>query len=648
MLSFFRRISNSKIGTWVVAAIGVAILAGFALADLSNFGTGQIGSLGMSSTTLAKVGDQQVTDQDMSDAMQRRLQQVRQQRPEADYSSIIGDFNDVLAALVDQSSLLAFADKYHFGLSKRLIDAEIAQIPGTKGLNGEFSEQAYQQFLQQQHLTDGGVRQIISGDLLQRLMITPIVANARVPVGMASPYASLLLEAREGEAAIVPADAFKAGLKPTDAQVQQYYTANRSRYMIPEQRALRIARIGPEQVANVTASDQEIAKYYNDNKATYGASETRSLSQVVVPDQASANGIAQRAKGGATLAAAAAPAGSNAAVTSLTDQSQQAYAGVAGNAAATAVFAAPSGAVVGPIKTAFGWAVVKVDSVKKVTGKTLDQARAEIAAKLNTDKRKGAIEDLVAKVQDSLDNGSNFTEAVGAAKLPVTTTPLITANGTSRTDSSYKLPPELAPVLKSGFAIEPNDEPEVVALTGDQGYAVVSPSQVVPSAPAPLASIHDQVAGDWINDQALQRARSAADQIAAKAGGNVSLADAIKSAGVAIPAPRPIAARRIQISDAQGNVAPALKLLFTTGVGKSKMAANPQGGGYFIVKTDKITPGNAMISPGLIGQVQNELNQASAADYAQEFLADIKRDMKAKRNESAIQAFKARLVSSGG
>jgi len=648
MLSFFRRISNSKIGTWVVAAIGVAILAGFALADLSNFGTGQIGGLGMSSTTLAKVGDQQVTDQDMSDAMQRRLQQVRQQRPEADYSSIIGDFNDVLAALVDQSSLLAFADKYHFGLSKRLIDAEIAQIPGTKGLNGEFSEQAYQQFLQQQHLTDGGVRQIISGDLLQRLMITPIVANARVPVGMASPYASLLLEAREGEAAIVPADAFKAGLKPTDAQVQQYYTANRSRYMIPEQRALRIARIGPEQVANVTASDQEIAKYYNDNKATYGASETRSLSQVVVPDQASANGIAQRAKGGATLAAAAAPAGSNAAVTSLTDQSQQAYAGVAGNAAATTVFAAPSGAVVGPIKTAFGWAVVKVDSVKKVTGKTLDQASAEIAAKLNTDKRKGAIEDLVAKVQDSLDNGSNFTEAVGAAKLPVTTTPLITANGTSRTDSSYKLPPELAPVLKSGFAIEPNDEPEVVALTGDQGYAVVSPSQVVPSAPAPLASIHDQVAGDWINDQALQRARSAAEQIAAKAGGNVSLADAIKSAGVAIPAPRPIAARRIQISDAQGNVAPALKLLFTTGVGKSKMAANPQGGGYFIVKTDKITPGNAMISPGLIGQVQNELNQASAADYAQEFLADIKRDMKAKRNESAIQAFKARLVSSGG
>jgi len=647
MLSFFRRISKSKVGTWIIAAIGLAILGGFALADLSNFGTGNIG-LGMSSTTLAKVGDQEVDERQMSDAMQRRLQQARQQRPDADYASIIGDFNQVLEMLINQSTLLAFSDKYHFPLSKRLIDAEIAQIPGTKGLNGEFSEQAYQQFLAQQRLTDAEVRDVIAGDLLQRLILTPVVANARVPVGMATPYASMLLEAREGEAAIVPAEAFKAGLKPSDAQVQQFYAANRARYMIPEQRVLRIARIGPEQVANITASDQEIAKYYNDNKATYAASDTRSLSQVVVPDQATANAIAQRAKAGATLAAAAAPAGSNAAVTSLKDQTQQAYAGVAGNQAASAVFAAPGGTVVGPIKTDFGWAVVKVDSVKKGGGKTLEQARSEIAAKLTADKRKGAIEDLVAKVQDALDNGSNFTEAAAAAKLPVTSTPLITAAGSSRADPSFKLAPELAPILKSGFAIAPTDEPEIVALGGDQGYAVVSPSQVVPSAPAPLASIKDQVTTDWINDQAMQHARAAAEQIAAKASGGVSLADAIKSIGAAIPAPRPIAARRIQISDAQGNIVPALRLLFATAAGKSRMEPNPQGGAFFVVKTDKITPGNALSSPGLIAQVEGELNQATSGDYAQQFLADLKRNLKAKRNESAIQAFKARLVSSGG
>ena len=78
------------------------------------------------------------------------------------------------------------------------------------------------------------------------------------------------------------------------------------------------------------------------------------------------------------------------------------------------------GAIVGPIHSDFGWVVVKVDAVKAGGGKTLAQAKSEIAAKLNDDKRKGAIEELVDKVQNALDGGANFTEAVAAAKLPVT------------------------------------------------------------------------------------------------------------------------------------------------------------------------------------------------------------------------------------
>jgi peptidyl-prolyl cis-trans isomerase D len=646
MLSFFRRVSKSKIGTGIMAAILIAILAGFAVADLSNFGSGQIG-FGMGSSALASAGDQQVTDRELSEQMQRRLQQVRQQRPDADYASIIGDFENVFGALLDEKTLMAFADKYHFPLSKRLIDAEIAQIPQTKGLNGQFSEQSYQMFLQQQRLTDAQVREVLTGGLLQRMLLTPIAANARVTVGMATPYASMLMEARQGEVALLPNDAFKAGLQPNDAQLQQFYATNRARYMIPEQRVLRIARIGPEQVANVTASDQEIASYYNQNRATYAPSDTRSLSQVVVPDQGTANAIAQRAKGGASLAAAAAPAGANAAVTTLTEQTRSAYASVAGDKAAAAVFGASSGAIVGPLQSDFGWVVVKVDSIKSVGGKSLEQARAEIASKLTADKRKSAIEDMVDKVQNTIDEGGNFIEAVNASKLPVIATPLIIANGTSRTDAAYKLPPELAPALKTGFEIAQNDPPEVISLPNDAGYAVVSPGQVVAASPAPLASIRDRVSADWINDQAMRRAQAAATQIAARANGNVSLADAVKGVGVAIPPVRPLAARRIQMADAQGNVPPALRILFTTGAGKSRMAA-VGANGYVVVKVAKVIPGNALLQPGLIGQVQSELSQATSDVYAEQFIADMKRDVKAKRNESAIQAFKTRLLSSGG
>lgn len=647
MLTFFRRAANSKIGTWVIGFVGIAILAGFALSDLSNFGSGNLG-FGMSSNTLAEVGHQQVPEQEMSDTMQRRLEVVRQQQPTADYSAIIGEFDDILSELIDNKTLLAFAEKFKFPLSKRLVDAEIAQIPQTKGLNGQFSEQAYQGFLAQQRLTDNEVRQILAGGLLQRYLMTPVAANARVVAGMATPYASMLLESREGEAAAVPLGTFRAGLKPTDADLQQYYSANRNRYMVPEQRALRIARIGPDQVANISASDQEIANYYNAHQADYASKLTRDISQAVVPDQATANGIATRAKAGASMAAAAAPAGANAAVTTLKDQSQQAYSSVAGKDAAAAVFAAPSGAVVGPIHTDFGWAVAKVDSVKTIGGKSLEQARAEISAKITTDKRKNAIEDLVDKIQEAVDGGSNFTEAVAQAKLPVTTTPLLLSDGTSRADPSFKLPPELAPALKTGFELDPNDPPDIVSLPNDQGYAMVSPGEVVPAAPASLATVHDQVANDWINTKALDRARAVATQIGAKVQRGMPLAQAMKESGAPLPPVQPLAARRIQLATAQGPVPVPIKMLFSLGPGKSVMATDPQGHGFFIVKVTKIVPGNAMAQPSLIGQMQGELQQSVSDDYARQFLAAMRQEIGAKRNEAAIQAMKSRLASNGG
>jgi len=644
MISNFRRLSKSKIGTGIVATFFILILAGFAVTDISNFGSGNIG-FGMGGSTLAQVGDQQVLDREMSEAMQRRLQEVRRQNPTADYATIAGDFETLLSALIDQRSLLAFADKYGIHLSKRLIDAEIAQIPQTKGLNGKFSDQQYQVFLAQQRMTDAEVRQIIAGTLLQRIILTPVATNAHVSVGMAMPYASMLLEAREGEAAAVPMEAFRAGLKPTDADLQRYYSANRNRYMIPEQRTVRIARIGPELLSGVTASDKEIADYYNANQATYGARETRNLSQAVVADQAAANAIAAKAKGGAALAAAA---GTGAAVTSLTDQSRQAYAAVAGDRAAAAAFSAASGAVVGPIQSDFGWVVVKIDGVKSQGGKSLAQAKEEIAAKLTADKRKQAVEDIVDKVQNAVDEGSNFTEATTANKLAVTTTPLLTAAGTSRTDAAYKLPPELAPALKTGFEIAPNDPPEIVTLPDKKSYALVSPAEVAAAAPAPFASIRAQVENDWITGQAIQRARDTANRIAARATQGVTLAQAVKESGVALPAVRPMGARRIQIAEASGQVAAPMQMLFSLPEGKSRAVADPQGRGFFVVKVTKITPGNALLQPGLISRMQNELQEALSQDYAQEFVAAVRADVKAKRNEDAIKAEKARITQSGG
>ena len=190
---------------------------------------------------------------------------------------------------------------------------------------------------------------------------------------------------------------------------------------------LRLARIGPEQVATVSATDAEIAAYYNANSATYGAKEIRVISQALVPDRNTANAIAARARGGATFVMATAPAGLSAADISVGPQTRTEYASLAGDAVAAAAFAAPSGAIVGPIQSDLGWYVVKIDSVRREGGKPLAAARGEIAAKLTADKRKEALTDIVTKIEDSISGGSNYAEAAAQAKLQVSETPLITA-----------------------------------------------------------------------------------------------------------------------------------------------------------------------------------------------------------------------------
>lgn len=642
MLSSFRRMSKSSIGTGIIGIVGLLIVIGFAAGDLQSI---SLGSNALPASDLAKAGSMEVNDRDMSSTMQRRLAQVRQQNPEATYADLAGDFDPLLQGLIDQAAIQAFANKHGLALSKRLVDAEIANIPGVKGLNGQVSTKGYQAFLAQQQLTDREVRGFISGSLLERLMITPAATSARVPIGMATPYASMLLEQRQGQVALVPISIFEAGLNPTDAQLQQYYTANRSRYMVPEQRVLKIAPISDDLVANVSASPQEVEAYYKANQDIYGAKDIRTISQAVVPDPKVAAGIAQRAKSGQSFVEAAKPAGLGAADIALGEVSRTDFSGNFGDKVAAAAWGAQPGDVVGPIQSPLGWHVIKIEGAKTQPGKSLDSVRGEISQKLTADKRKNALADLVNKIEDQLDGGASFDEAARKAGLTITSTPLITGSGEARGDPSYKFPAEFAPALKSGFEIAPTDEPVVETLPDDKGFALVASAQVVPAAPAPLQTVRDKVKADWVHGQALQKAQAFAKAIAAKATGKTSLADSAKAAGKALPPVQTVTLRRIQLSQMGDKVPAPLRAIFSTAAGKAQVGPAPQNQGFFVVKVDKIVPGNALNQPGLISEVQNEFREPLAQEYAQELIAAIRQGVGVRRNESAIAATRKRITS---
>ena len=642
MLSTVRRLSKSKFGTGILAVFMLLVVASFAVADMGNFNIGGDGG-----GTLAEAGDEQVTEREYSSAMERLLASARQQNPEVTYASLNSDAPAVLEQLIDEAALKSFANDHGLILSKRLIDAQIASLPATRGLDGKFSEAAYAQFLSSQRLTDAELRSLLGSDLIRRLTIGPAAANARVPVGVATQYASMLLEQRRGQLVMISTDAFKDGLDPTAGDIQAFYQQNRQRYMVPEQRVLRIATIGPDQVANVAPTDQEIAAYYQANSALYGGREIRVISQAVVPTRQAADAIASRARSGASFVAATAPAGLSAEDISVGPQTRQEFESLAGEEVAAAAFAAANGAIVGPVQSDLGWHVIRIDEVRGEAGRSLADARAEIVAKLTADKRKEALLDIVTRVEESIEDGASLTEAATAAKLSLSDTPLMTAAGVSRANPDYSLPPQFASALKIGFELTADDDPVVETLPDDAGYVLLGVGRIVPAAPAPLAEIRDRVAADWVTKKASDRARAVAADIAAKVARGTPIADAARTAGEGVSPVQPFGARRIQLAEAPAEIAAPLRILFSLSEGKSRMVADPQGQGYFVVRAEEIIPGNAATQPTLISQVQTSFQEAVSQELAQQFVAAVRSDVGVSRNEEAIAAARARISGSG-
>jgi peptidyl-prolyl cis-trans isomerase D len=643
----FRQLSKSKFGTGILIMFLVLIIASFAVSDISNLRQGGAGSLPQN--TLARVGGVELTADELDSAMQRRLAIARQQNPQATYADLAPEFDAIVDALIQERTLWAYAREHGFTVSKKLVDAEIVKIPGVRGLDGRFSEAAYQAFLRQERLTDAQIRREIETGLLQRLVIAPVAANVRIAQGIARPYADSLLEQRSGSLGLIPFAAFTGGPAPTAQELQTFYRQNAARFTVPEQRSFRIARITPEQLGPIAASDQEIAAYYQQNQATYGGVEKRVISRATLPDQGAVAAIAQRAKAGGTFAAAAAPAGFSASDVSVGPQTRAELAAKAGEAVAAQVFAAPAGTVVGPVQSSTGFDVIKVESIEAAAGRGLAAVRTEIAEKLTAEKRKNALADLVGKIEDSLADGRTFEEVAAANRLPVLATPALTRAGASFDQPAFKLPADYAAVPGASFDIGADDEPVVEPLPNEAGYVLVDVAEVVPAAPAPLPRIEAQVRAGFIAKRAADQANAAATRVLAAVAKGTPLAQAMAALGqVGVSAPDPVELRRgalAQFASQGQDIPPPLRILFTLQPGKAQRAAGPSG--IYLVKLDRVVPGNAGSNPQLIAGEVTGLQRAAGEELALQWLAAAQKELKVTRNDEAIRAARSRIIGGG-
>ena len=641
MIGAIRSLFDSWIGR--VIAIGFIVLVGiaFALSDVSGTLTG-----GPSASTIAKVGGETITSSDYRQALDNRLRQTRAQNPNISMDIFVrqGGADKTLEDLVNIFLIAAFAEENGLGASDRMVDAQIAEIPGLVSSDGKVNRTALQQFLGDQDMTEEFLRQNFKQGFYTEQLLPVTSFGLTMPDSMTNNYASMFFERRTGRSLPIPSTAFAPKAPPSDAVLNEYYKKNSDKFIRPERRSIRYALFTPAVVGDKgKPTDKEISDYYAANADAYSASKIVSYEQIIVPTEAVAKAAQAKLAGGASVDAVAKELGF--AASKETVASEAAMAAKSSDAVAKALFATSAGAVAAPAESDFGWHVIRVSKVENRPARSLAEARSEIYGILETEKGEQAFVDITADMQDRLEDGDSLSVVAKDYGLTVETTPKLLSMGLNPDDPNYKPRAELAAIIGPAFQMGVDDGGSLVEVEPGKTYALISVVEVEEAAPAPLAEIRNDVIQSRAMAEGQKGAKKAADTIVADVKGGITLEQAVAALNAQLPPVTTIGGTRQELAQAGPNTPIALFTLFEMPINGVRAADIGNDRGFFVIFVDKIEPAKLAEDDPLLAQFAASFNNDVENELQRQFVAAMRTDVDVEINNDAVAATKKQLTS---
>jgi peptidyl-prolyl cis-trans isomerase D len=225
------------------------------------------------------------------------------------------------------------------------------------------------------------------------------------------------------------------------------------------------------------------------------------------------------------------------------------------------------------------------------------------------------------------------------------TTPPITAQGRlSNGQPAPNISADLRALLPAAFDSEGEDaKPTVATIQENTRYVLVGVDSTEAAAPPPLAEIRDRVRAQLIRRTAVVRTWRIAQAIAARINAGTPIAQAFAQAGLPLPPPQTITARR---QDIMGDRAPeSLELFFRLRPGTAGVVAAPNNGGWMVAAPQQSLRA-PVAPPQLAVAVRQQLNQVATAEGEWQLVKAMEMNVGVQRNTAAIQAERRRVIAS--
>ncbi len=434
MLQFIRDRAQSWIAFLIV---GMLILGLASVAWEAYFGPDP-------EVSVAKVNGEKITANEFQRAYQQQRARLQQMLGGADISPFIPDEAEfkkgILKGLENDEVVLQKAEQAGFRVSDGLLAQQIRSFDAFQA-QGTFSPELYQQWLGGNFMSPGDFEELLRRDIMLQQYRSAIADTAWVTESEAVANQRRQGQLREAGYVTIPTSNYVNDITVSDDDAKRFFDENSDRFRTDEKVSIEYLELSAAALAkDVDIDEGVLEEQYQEHQSEFGVPEERRTRHILIEIPGSsgdeeaasarekAEALVLRIRNGESFELLAKESSDD--IGSANDGGDLGFLArdmMMDAAFADAAFALSVGDVSEPVRTAYGFHIIKLEGIKAGKQKSFDEVRDQLA----DDYRQRQAEDEFFEQGEILanlvfENPDSLEVAAEELGLPIKSTPMFT------------------------------------------------------------------------------------------------------------------------------------------------------------------------------------------------------------------------------
>jgi peptidyl-prolyl cis-trans isomerase D len=511
------QVIRDKAQGWIAWAIVILISIPFALWGIQSY-------LGVGSEPVAAtVNGAEITVRTLDNQYQRFRQQLREQlgaayRPELFDESTMRE--QVLKRLIRDQLLLQASDRMGLRAGSNMIQSSILSMT-TFHKDGRFDQQTYERALRLQGLSPAAFEDRVRQALVTEQLSQAVQAGSFITQKELDERQRLMNQTREFSYFIVPVSDFKLSDEPTDDEINTYYQANQSTFISPEKVKVEYIQLDAQTAGSTIDIDEEVLLgYYEKNQDEFGQPEQRQASHILIQlaenaeqsavDEAKAkiDALAEQLNNGASFEALAKANSQDPGSAASGGDLGFFGRGIMDPAFEAVAFTLQEGEVSEPVRSSFGFHLIKLTGIKEGSVKPFEEAKVEVEAAYRKYEGERVYFELAEQLADlSYEDPDSLEPAATALELSIEQSDWVTREQGAGPFAN----PKVRTAAYNDDVLKERNNSELIEIDGASSL-VLRVLDHQESSVLPLEEVKDQIVEILQQQKAQQQTQAEADK----------------------------------------------------------------------------------------------------------------------------------------